>query len=79
MIRVIKVTAEAIKLIQTDRDYTKKVIMKWMPMKDPDLLEQAYLFAQENYSREGLVNEGALRSMVKQMVQSNLIDAKTSG
>jgi ABC-type nitrate/sulfonate/bicarbonate transport system substrate-binding protein len=76
IIRVIKVTAEAIKVIQTDRDYTKKVIMKWMPMKDADLLEQAYLFAQENYSREGLVNDGALRSMVKQMMASNLVDAK---
>jgi len=50
--------------------------MKWMPMKDADLLEQAYLFAAENYSKEGLVNEGALRSMVKQMVASSLIDAK---
>ena len=78
VIRVIKTTAEAIKLIQTDKDYTKKVIMKWMPMKDPDLLEQAYLFAAENYAKEGLVNEGALRSMVKQMVQSNLIDAKAA-
>ena len=76
IIRVIKVTAEAIKVIQTDRDYTKKVIMKWMPMKDADLLEQAYLFAQENYSREGLVNDGALRSMVKQMMASNLVDLK---
>ena len=79
VIRVIKVTAEAIKLIQTDKDYTKKVIMKWMPMKDPDLLEQAYLFASENYAKEGFVNEGALRSMVKQMVQSNLIDPKLAG
>ena len=78
VIRVIKVTAEAIKLIQTDKEYTKKVIMKWMPMKDPDLLEQAYLFASENYAKEGLVNEAALRSMVKQMVQSNLIDPKAA-
>ena len=76
VIRVIKVTAEAIKLIQTDRDFTKKVIMKWMPMKDADQLEQAYLFAAENYDKEGLVDEGALRSMLKQMVQSNLIDPK---
>lgn len=74
--QVIKATAEAIKLIQRDKEYTKKVIMKWMPLKDPDLLEQAYLFAAENFAKEGLVNEGALRSMVKQMVQSNLIDAK---
>ena len=78
VIRVIKVTAEGIKLIQNDKEYTKKVIMKWMPMKDPDMLEQAYQFAAENYAKEGLVNEGALRSMVKQMVQSNLIDAKAA-
>jgi ABC-type nitrate/sulfonate/bicarbonate transport system substrate-binding protein len=78
VIRVIKVTAEAIKLIQTDKEYTKKVITKWMPMKDADLLDQAYVFASENYAKEGLVNEGALRSMVKQMVQSSLIDSKAA-
>jgi len=76
LIRLIKSTAEAIKLITTDKELTKKVITKWMPMKDQDLLEQVYRFATENYSREGFVPEGALRSMVKQMVQSNLIDAK---
>ena len=53
VIRVIKLTAESIKLIQTDREFTKKVIMKWMPMKDPDMLEQVYRFATENYSNEG--------------------------
>ena len=37
VIRVIKVTAEAIKIIQRDKEYTKKVIMKWMPMKDAGL------------------------------------------
>jgi len=76
LIRLIKSTAEAIKLITTDREFTKKVITKWMPLRDADLLEQAYRFATENYSREGTVPEGALRAMVKQMVQSNLIDAK---
>ena len=74
--KIIKGTAEAIKLIQTDRDLTKKVMAKWMPMKDPDLAEQLYRVATENYSKEGIVPEAALRGMVKQMVQSNLIDAK---
>ena len=78
VIRVIKLTAESIKLIQTDREFTKKVIMKWMPMKDSDMLEQVYRFATENYSKEGFVPEGALRSMTKQMVQSNLIEAKAA-
>jgi NitT/TauT family transport system substrate-binding protein len=74
--KIIKGTAEAIKLIQTDKDLTKKVMAKWMPMKDPDLAEQLYRVATENYSKEGIVPEAALRAMVKQMVQSNLIDAK---
>jgi ABC-type nitrate/sulfonate/bicarbonate transport system substrate-binding protein len=78
VIRLIKLTAESIKLVQTDREFTKKVIMKWMPMKDPEMLEQVYRFATENYSKEGFVPEGALRSMTKQMVQSNLVDAKTA-
>ncbi|HEX5607966.1 MAG TPA: ABC transporter substrate-binding protein, partial [Candidatus Binatia bacterium] len=78
VIKTIKGTAEAIKLIQTDREFTKKVMSKWMPMKDADLVEQSYRFATENYSKEGHVPEAALRGMVKQMVQSNLIDAKAA-
>jgi ABC-type nitrate/sulfonate/bicarbonate transport system substrate-binding protein len=78
VIKVIKGTAEAIKIIQTDREFTKKVMGKWMPMKDADLVEQSYRFATENYSKEGIVPEPALRGMVKQMVQSNLLDAKAA-
>ena len=52
------------------------MITKWMPLKDPDLLEQVYRFATENYAKEGAVPEAALSAMVKQMVQSNIIDAK---
>lgn len=78
LIRVIKSTAEAIKLIQTDKELTKKVITKWMPLKDADLLDQVYVFSTENFAKEGYVPEAALRGMVKQMVQSNLIDAKTA-
>ena len=33
VIKTIKGTAEAIKIIQTDREFTKKVMSKWMPMK----------------------------------------------
>ena len=76
VIRLIKSTSESIKLITTDREFTKKVITKWMPLKDPELLEQVYRFATENYAKEGTVPEAALSAMVKQMVQSNQIDAK---
>jgi ABC-type nitrate/sulfonate/bicarbonate transport system substrate-binding protein len=78
VIKIIKGTAEAIKIIQTDREFTKKVMAKWMPMKDADLVEQSYRFATENYAKEGIVPEAALRGMVKQMVQSSLIDAKAA-
>jgi ABC-type nitrate/sulfonate/bicarbonate transport system substrate-binding protein len=78
VIKTIKGTAEAIKLIQTDKEFTKKVMGKWMPMKDADLVEQLYRVATENYSKEGIVPEAALRGMIKQMVQSNLIDAKAA-
>ena len=60
LIRLIKSTAESIKLITVDREFTKKVITKWMPIKDADLLEQVYRFATENYAKEGIVPEGAL-------------------
>lgn len=76
LIRLIKSTAESIKLITVDREFTKKVITKWMPIKDADLLEQVYRFATENFAKEGTVPEGALGAMVKQMVQSNVIDPK---
>src|ERR1043166_5878655 len=75
VIRVIKLTAESIKFIQTDKEQTKKIIMKWMPMTDSDLLEQVYQLATENYAKEGFVSENALRAMTKQMIQSNLVDA----
>jgi hypothetical protein len=78
LIRLIKSTAEAIKLITTDKDFTKKVITKWMPLKDPELLDDVYRFATENYDRVGLVPESALSAMVKQMVQSNLVDPKAA-
>jgi len=78
VIKMIKGVAEAIKIIQTDKELTKKVMSKWMPMKDADLAEQSYRFATENYSKEGIVPEAALRGMVKQMVQSNLVDAKAA-
>lgn len=76
--RVIKLTAESIKYIQTNRDGTKKIISKWMPLKDADILEDLYRFATENYAKEGFTPEGALRAMTKQMVQSNLIEAKAA-
>ena len=78
VIRLIKSTAEAIKLIRTDKEFTKKVIAKWMPLKDPDLLEDVYQFATENYDRVGAVPESALSAMVKQLVQSSLVDAKVA-
>lgn len=76
--RVIKLTAESIKYIQTNRDGTKKIMAKWMPMKEADIAEDLYRFATENYAKEGFTPEGALRAMTKQMVASNLVEAKAA-
>ncbi len=76
--RVIKLTAESIKYIQTNRDGTKKIMAKWMPMKEADIAEDLYRFATENYAKEGFTPEAALRAMTKQMVASNLVDAKAA-
>ena len=76
--RVIKLTAESIRYIQTNRDGTKKILAKWMPMKEADIAEDLYRFATENYAKEGFTPEGALRAMTKQMVASNLVDAKAA-
>jgi hypothetical protein len=70
--------AEATKLIITDRDFTRKVVNKWMPMKDQELLAQIVSFAGESFAKEPFVPEGAIRTIVKEMAQSNLIDAKAA-
>ena len=76
-LNTLKGTAEAIKTIQTDKEFTKKVMNKWMPLKDAELAEQSYRYANENFSKEGFVPEAALHAMVKRMTQSNLINPKT--
>lgn len=76
--RVIKLTAESIRYIQTNRDGTKKIMAKWMPMKEADIAEDLYRFATENYAKEGFTPEAALRAMTKQMIASNLVDAKAA-
>ena len=42
----------------------------------PDLLEQVYRFATENYAKEGTVPEAAPSAMVKQIAYKALIDPK---
>ncbi len=78
LIRLIKSVAEATKVIITDRDFTRRVINKWMPMKDQELLAQIVSFAGESFAKEPFVPEGAIRTIVKEMAQSNLIDAKAA-
>src|SRR5258706_15560681 len=51
--RGIQLTAESIKFLQSNRDATKKIITKWMPLKDADLLEDHYRFPTADSSKEG--------------------------
>lgn len=76
---MIKSVAEATKVIITDRAYTKNVIRKWMPIKDQDLLEEITLFAGDSFAKEPFVPEGAIRTIVKELAHSSLIDTKAAG
>lgn len=48
-------------------------------MKDQHLLEEITLFAGDSFAKEPFVPEGAIRTIVKELAQSNLIDAKAAG
>ena len=78
LLRLIKSVAQATKLIATDREFTKKVMNKWMPVKDPVLAERIAAFAAESFAKEPLVPEAAIRDIVKGLVQANLVDAKAA-
>jgi ABC-type nitrate/sulfonate/bicarbonate transport system substrate-binding protein len=78
LLRLIKSVAQATKLIVTDREFTKKVMNKWMPIKEPELADRIAAFAAESFAKEPLVPEAAIRDIVKEMAQSNLVDPKAA-
>jgi len=78
LLRLIKSVAQATKVIVTDREFTKKVMNKWMPVKEADLADRIAAFAAESFAKEPLVPEAAIRDIVKQMAQSNLVDPKAA-
>lgn len=78
LLRLIKSVAQATKLIMTDRELTKRVMNKWMPVKEPDLADRIAAFAAESFAKEPLVPEAAIRDIVKEMVQANLVEAKAA-
>jgi ABC-type nitrate/sulfonate/bicarbonate transport system substrate-binding protein len=78
LLRLLKSVAQATKVIVTDREFTKKVMNKWMPVKDAVLADRIAAFAAESFAKEPLVPEAAIRDIVKEMVQANLVDAKAA-
>jgi len=78
LLRLIKSVAQATKVIVTDREFTKKVMNKWMPVKDAALADRIAAFAAESFAKEPLVPEAAIRDIVKELVQANLVDAKAA-
>ncbi len=78
VIRLIKGTMEAVKYIIQNEAFTKKILTKYMRLTSPELLEQSYRFAVDNFAKEPFIPPAAIQSMVQQMVQSNLVDAKTA-
>jgi NitT/TauT family transport system substrate-binding protein len=78
LLRLLKSVAQATKLIVTDREFTKKVMAKWMPVKEADLADRIAAFAAESFAKEPIVPEAAIRDILKGMVQSNLVEAKAA-
>jgi len=75
-LRIIKATAEGTKLMTTNEGLTKKLIAKYLHIDDPELLQQSYLYAVENFARDPTVPPGAMQWMAQQLAQMNLVDAK---
>src|SRR5438093_6241480 len=48
VLRVIKATAEGIKLMTANEPLTKKLISNYLDIEDPELLHQSYLYVREN-------------------------------
>ena len=78
VLRMIKGTTEAIKYISQNEGFAKKVLSQYVHLSDPELLDQSYRFATETFAKEPLVSPGAIRSMVRQMVQSNMADSRAA-
>ena len=75
---MIKSTTEAIKYISQNEGFAKKVLSHYVRLTDPELLDQSYRFTTENFAKEPFVSLGAIRSIVRQMVQSNMADSKAA-
>ena len=76
VVRIIKATAEGVKVMTVNEAFTKKLIAKYLRIDDPEVLHRSYLYTTEIFAREPYVPASAMQSMAQRMAQMNLIDAK---
>ena len=77
-LRLIRATVEGTKFAATNEEATKRLISKYLGIKDPDLLRQSFLYLSENLTRDPAVPENVIQSMVQRMAQLNMIDGKAA-
>ena len=78
VVRLIKATVEAMKFINANEDFTKRLIGKYLGITDTEVLRQSYAYVTDNFARDPAVPEHVLQSMVQRMAQLNMIDTKTA-
>ena len=75
-VRLVRATVEGTKFAATNEEATKRIISKYLGIKDADLLRQSFLYLSENLARDPAVPENVIQSMVQRMAQLNMVDAK---
>lgn len=78
VVRLIKTTIEATKYAVANEEFTKRLIAKYLGIKDADLLRQSFIYVTETFVREPFVPESVMQSMLQRMIQVNMIDAKSA-
>jgi ABC-type nitrate/sulfonate/bicarbonate transport system substrate-binding protein len=77
-LRLIRATVEGTKFAGTNEEATKRIISKYLGIKDADLLRQSFLYLADNLARDPAVPESVIQSMVQRMAQLNMIDGKAA-
>jgi ABC-type nitrate/sulfonate/bicarbonate transport system substrate-binding protein len=65
--RVVKAMAQALKYMQENPEGTQQVMMKWL-MLDHEMAAEIYQMAINNYTKNGMVEESMLNSLVTTML-----------
>jgi NitT/TauT family transport system substrate-binding protein len=65
--RMLKAMIQALRYIQENPEGTQQVMMNWLKL-DPEMAADIYQMAKNNYTRNGMVEEAMLNSLVTSML-----------